>query len=171
MGRADQGINNLDERYVVVPRTLCFITYGDEILLLRGSPDKTIWPNLYNGIGGHVEPEEDVRSAALREIQEETGIEVTHLTLRGIVNVWPDSRRRTGVMLFLFTAQSRTQETRPSDEGELVWVQKDRLGEMELVEDLPTIIPRVLTMEPHQPPFHAHYTYDTNDSLVVSFSL
>ena len=170
MGRKDQGIDELEDRYLVVPRTLCFITYRDKILLLRGNPNKRIWPNLHNGIGGHVEPDEDVYTAALREIREETGLRVTHLTLRGIVNVWPDRRTDTGVMLFVFAAQAHTQEVLPSDEGELVWVDKERIGELELVEDLPIILPRVLAKESRQPPFYANYTYDAKDNLEVSFS-
>jgi 8-oxo-dGTP diphosphatase len=170
MGSADQGITELTGRYLVVPRTLSFITHEDDVLLLKGNPDKRIWPNLYNGIGGHVEPDEDIYAAALREIREETGLEVSHLTLRGIVNVWPDRHIEIGVVLFIFTAPALSQEVAPSDEGELVWVQRDRVGELELVEDLPTILPRVLAMGPSQAPFYAHYTYDSTDTLVVSFS-
>jgi len=29
------------------------------VLLLRGAPKKKIWPDQYNGVGGHVKPDED----------------------------------------------------------------------------------------------------------------
>ncbi len=166
MGRADQGTTQLAGRYVVVPRTLCFITYGDEVLLLRGAPDKRLWPNRYNGIGGHVERGEDVRSAALREIREEAGVEVTDLRLRGIVNVAPDATG-PGVMIFVFTARALSRQVRPSSEGTPVWVRRDGWSDLELVEDLPVLLPRVLGMGPDDPPFFGHYTYDENDQLVV----
>ena len=53
MGQADQKM--IKGRYQVVPRTLCFIIHDDDVLLLRGAPTKRIWPNKYNGVGGHVE--------------------------------------------------------------------------------------------------------------------
>ncbi len=42
-------------RYPVIPRALIFLFTGDSVLLLKGAPDKRIWPGLYNGIGGHIE--------------------------------------------------------------------------------------------------------------------
>jgi 8-oxo-dGTP diphosphatase len=51
--------------------TLCFLTRGDEVLmLLRNKP-----PNrgLWNGVGGHIEPGEKPLQSVLREVAEETG--------------------------------------------------------------------------------------------------
>lgn len=168
MGRADQGVSDLRGRYLVIPRTLCFITHGDDVLLLHGAPNKRIWPNRYNGIGGHVGPDEDVYAAALREIREETGLEVTDLRLRGIVNVCP-SPEGVGVFLFVFTARAVHRVVRPSDEGTPEWIPRERIGDLDLVEDLPILLPRVLGMGPDDPPFFAHYAYDEEDQLVVRF--
>jgi len=168
MGKADQKIT--PHRYQVVPRTLCFITHGDDLLLLCGAPDKRIWPNRYNGVGGHVEPGEDVRAAARREIREETGLSVRDLQLRGVVNIPVDAQSNTGILVFLFTAAAPTREVRPSNEGTLEWVPRSRLAELDLVEDLPTLLPRVLAMGPDDPPFFAHYRYDEHDQLTITFS-
>jgi len=168
MGKADQKI--IPNRYQVVPRTLCFISHDNDVLLLRGAPDKHIWPNQYNGVGGHVEPDEDVRAAARREIREETGLAVDDLRLRGVINIPVDAQNNTGIMLFVFTASAAARSTRPSDEGTLKWVDRDRLAELDLVQDLPTLLPRVLAMGPSDPPFCAHYHYDEQDRLVITFS-
>jgi len=169
VGKADQGATDEVGRYRVIPRTLCFVTHGEEVLLLRGAPQKRIWPNRYNGIGGHVERDEDVRSAALREIGEEAGVAVSDLRLRGVVNIAPDVEG-PGVMLLVFTARAKHRAVRPSTEGTLTWVRPDRLNGLDVVEDLPLILPRVLAMGPAEPPFFAHYTYDEDDRLVVRFS-
>ena len=52
MPKSDQGIDVSlkHQRYTVIPRTLVFITRSDCVLLLRGSPQKRIWANQYNGI-------------------------------------------------------------------------------------------------------------------------
>ncbi|MCH7664271.1 MAG: NUDIX domain-containing protein, partial [Chloroflexi bacterium] len=65
MNASHQGESN--DRYQLIPRVLIFITRGDEVLLLKGAPDKNLWANLYNGVGGHIERGEDVLSAARRE--------------------------------------------------------------------------------------------------------
>jgi 8-oxo-dGTP diphosphatase len=140
------------------------------VLLLRGAPDKRIWPNRYNGVGGHVEPGEDVHTAVLREIREETGLEVRDLQLRGVINIPVDIQNNIGILLFVFTAVALTRDTHPSKEGTLKWVPIDRLGELNVVEDLPTLIPRVLAMGPGDTPFFAHYRYDKDDRLIIKFA-
>ena len=81
------------QHYLAVPRTLVFltganpVTGADELLLLKGAPHKRLWAGKYNGLGGHVEAGEDIRAAAVREVWEEAGIAVEHLTLRGVVNI------------------------------------------------------------------------------------
>jgi 8-oxo-dGTP diphosphatase len=167
MGQTDQKI--IADRYQVFPRTLCFITHGADVLLLRGASDKRIWPDQYNGVGGHVEPDEDVRVAARREIREETGLEVRDLRLRGVINVPVDVHNK-GVLIFVFTATATTRDVCPSEEGALEWVAHDQLEGLDLVEDLPTLLPRVLAMGADEPPFFALYTYDKDDRLVVTFS-
>jgi len=168
MGQADQKM--IKGRYQVVPRTLCFIIHDDDVLLLRGAPTKRIWPNKYNGVGGHVESVEDVRSAALREIREETGLEVHDLQLRGVINIPVDASEKTGIMVFVFTATADTREIQPSGEGTLEWTPRERLLELDLVEDLSTLLPRVMAMDTSEPPFFAHYSYDEQDRLVMTFS-
>jgi len=83
----DQGVDKSADRYKAVPRTLCFITHGDEVLLLRGAHTKRIWPDKYNGVGGHVEADEDIYTSAMREMCEETGLDVADVRLRGILNI------------------------------------------------------------------------------------
>ena len=168
MTQSDQGVEKSANRYKAVPRTLCFITHGDEVLLLRGAPTKRIWPNQYNGVGGHVEADEDICTSAVREMREETGLDVADVRLRGILNI--DAGQETGIIVFVFTAQARGRDVRPSPEGALEWVKRDRIVELNLVEDLPVLLPRVLAMRPDNPPFFARYYYDEHERLVIAFA-
>ena len=52
MPKSDQGVRN--DRYKIIPRTLIFVTRGEQVLLLKGAEHKRLWANQYNGIGGHV---------------------------------------------------------------------------------------------------------------------
>ncbi len=170
MPKKDQGIDvSLKrQRYTVIPRTLVFITRGDHVLLLRGSPQKRIWANKYNGIGGHIERDEDVYTAALREVREETALKVEQLRLVGLINI--DGDQPAGIMLFVFTATSRLGEPIPSEEGTLEWIARDQLAQIDLVEDLPTILPRALAAAPDALPFYAHYHYDEWERLIIQFA-
>jgi len=170
MPKTDQGIevSLKRQRYTVIPRTLVFITRGDAVLLLRGAARKRIWANKYNGIGGHVERDEDIYSAARREVREETGLEVENLRLTGLINI--DGDQPTGIMLFVFAAESRSGEPRPSEEGDLEWIDRRSLDHIDLVEDLPVILPRAVERPPGAPPFFAHYRYDEAERLIIEFA-
>ena len=170
MSKSDQGIEvSLSrQRYTVIPRTLVFITRGEQVLLLRGAPTKRIWANRYNGIGGHVERNEDISSAAKREVIEETGLTIDQLRLCGLINV--DGNQASGILLFVFTAESPAGEPIASEEGALEWIPRDQLIHFDLVEDLTTILPRVLDLPPNAPPFFVHYSYDDKERLVIRFA-
>ncbi len=170
MPRSEQGVeaSPARNRYTAVLRTLCFITRGpDEVLLLRGAPDKRIWANKYNGIGGHVERGEDIHASVAREVREETSLTVRNLTLRGVVNV--DADDSAGVIVFVFSAEYASGEPVSSEEGVLEWVRRDQLDKLPLVDDLPFLIPRILDTAPDDPPFFARTCYDEADRLVIQF--
>jgi len=167
MGRSEQGVAASRGRWHVVPRTLSFVTCDGDVLLLKGAPDKRIWPSKYNGVGGHVERDEDILQAARREIREETGLEVRDLRLRGVVNV-DAGDAQTGIVLFVFTARATTRQTVESSEGSLEWHPQDRLPHEDLVDDLATILPRALAMPDDAPPFFARYWYDAADHLQIA---
>jgi 8-oxo-dGTP diphosphatase len=169
MGREDQGVFASHGRYQVLPRVLCFVTHGDEVLLLRGGPHKRTWAGRYNGVGGHLEPGEDVRAALLREVKEETGLDVEEVRLRGVVHVDADDPIM-GVLFFVFTASAPERQVVPSAEGSLEWFGRGDLPLLDMVEDLPVMLPAVLAMGPADPPFFASYSYDAGNRLVISFS-
>lgn len=132
-------------RYTVVPRTLIFLTRGTQVLLLRGAPEKKLWANRYNGLGGHIEPGEDPRAAALRELQEEAGIIPATLELRALIHV--TRPEPPGIMLFVFVGTASTQTFQASAEGTVEWVELETLATLPVVTDLPTLLPRLLTSE------------------------
>ena len=83
----ESGRSNAPIRHVVVPRTLCFVLYNGDVLVIKRSLHKRIFPGKINGVGGHVDQGEDVAASAAREILEETGLAVTNLWLAGVFHV------------------------------------------------------------------------------------
>ncbi len=168
MSQQDQGADATQGRWLVIPRTLCFVFHGDRVLLMKRAPHRRIFPNYFNGLGGHLERNEDPASCALREIREESGADVTDLRLRGVYNI--DTAQNNGIVLYIFTAQAHTDTLNYShDEGTLYWVPINEIHQLKLVEDLEIILPKILEMNECTIPFSAHLSYDTNDQLVMRF--
>ncbi len=166
MGAAQQGID--PARWTVITRTLCFILNGDDVLLMQRGLHKKAFPGRYNGIGGHVERDEDIYSSALREINEETGLTVHNLIVRGTMHI--DAGQPTGILLFVFTATSDTRTVTDCVEGTLHWIALDRIHELPLVDDLPLLIERLFGAQRGKEPFFAHVRYDALDERVTRFA-
>lgn len=168
MGAAQQGANATQGRWLVIPRTLSFVLNGDDILLMKRAAHKRVFPNQYNGLGGHIERDEDPFTSAKREIEEESGLVVDNVRLRAIYNI--DAGEETGIVLFVFTATSIQREcTADEREGTLHWIPRHKLDTLDLVEDLSLILPRILTMPETAPPLFVHVSYDEQDKIVMRF--
>ena len=168
MGANEQGADATQNRWLTIPRTLCFVLNGSDVLLMKRAAHKRVFPNRYNGVGGHIERDEDPLTSAKREILEETGLTVTNLQLRAIHNI--DAKSSTGIILFVFTAESDSREVIANDEGTLHWVPQKELMKVDLVEDLPIILPRVLRMAKADAPLFVHVTYDEQDKIQLRFA-
>ena len=166
MGKNDQGLQSGKRRYQVIPRVLVFLRNQEEVLLLKGSPDKRIWANLFNGLGGHVELGEDIYSAALREVQEESGLVVSDLELRAIANI-DAGDQEIGILMFVFVGWTQHRRVISSSEGGLHWISIKDLPEVDLVEDLVWLLPRLLKNQDNPGPMYLHYHYDADDRLII----
>ena len=130
--------------FTAFPRTLCFVLHGDDVLLLKGAPTKRLYANLYNGVGGHVERDEDVLASLRREVREETGLKLIDPTLRAIV-VADEGGETPGVVIFVYTAGCSSRRVSASAEGELIWAPRSRLLDYDLVPDLHRLLPLIFS--------------------------
>jgi 8-oxo-dGTP diphosphatase len=163
---SDQGLD--ETRYRVIPRTLVFIFQKNHVLLIKGSSQKTRWAGQYNGIGGHIERNEDTLSAARRELFEETGLNVKDIWLCGTVIV--DASLHTGICIFVFKGESEIRDLKPSSEGVAEWVSCEKISELPMVEDLPILFPVIHKMQLGDIPFSARSYYDSQGKLKVSIN-
>jgi 8-oxo-dGTP diphosphatase len=51
----------------------------------------------------------------------------------------------------------------------LEWVEKGKLSELDLVEDLPQLLPKILDVDDDQPPMNVHVSYDDHDRIRLRF--
>ena len=105
--------------------TMCYIEKEGKYLMLHRTKKKND-PNhdLWLGIGGHMEQGESPGECILREVKEETGLELIDPKLRGIVTFsdgdWYE-------YMFLYSAENFEGELIECNEGDLVWVEKEKV--------------------------------------------
>ncbi|HLW60683.1 MAG TPA: 8-oxo-dGTP diphosphatase [bacterium] len=116
---------------------------GDRVLLLRRNKP----PNdgLYNAPGGKIEPHEDPYESCLREVHEETGLQLPEAALRGIITVVVQETGGQWV-LFVFVADRPAGPADPvtTDEGALRWVPLDEISTLPVFPDIPLMLPHIL---------------------------
>jgi 8-oxo-dGTP diphosphatase len=168
MGANQQGADAIKGRWLTIPRTLSFVLNENDVLLMKRASHKRVFPNQYNGLGGHIERDEDPLTGARREIKEESGLDVHDLRLRAVHNL--DAGADTGIILFVYTAISDSRNfIDDGKEGNLEWIAVDALKDFDLVEDLPIILPKILEMSETAPPYSVHVSYDENDDIQMQF--
>lgn len=106
--------------------TLCYITRGDQVLMLHRVKKKNdINHDKWIGIGGKFEGEESPEECLLREAREETGLTLTQWQCRGVVTFRQEGSE--GEYMYLFTATGFTGQMRECDEGDLQWIPREKL--------------------------------------------
>ncbi len=132
---------------------------GRQVLLIhRNANPNDHHLGKYNGLGGKLDPMEDIVAGMRREIREEAGIECEQLELRGTVN-WPGfGRQGEDWFGFIFRVTAFSGNVIDSNpEGTLEWVDVDRVLELPLWEGDRHFLP--LVFDPNGRPFHGVLPY------------
>lgn len=112
----------------------------------------------YNGLGGKMEPNEDVISCMKREIFEEASIECLQLELRGTINWTNFGKNGEDWLGFIFLITSYVGEPpRSNPEGDLHWIPITSLFDYPMWEGDKYFLPLVFDKDPR--PFHGYMPY------------
>lgn len=99
---------------------MCMVYDGDQILVQdRMDPE---WPGI-TFPGGHVEPNESFVESVVREVKEETGLDISGVRLCG-VKQWTHQNGLYRYIVFLFKTNRYSGELKSSDEGKVFWIDK-----------------------------------------------
>ncbi|MCI5874137.1 MAG: 8-oxo-dGTP diphosphatase [Clostridiales bacterium] len=113
--------------------TLCYIEKDDCYLMLhRVKKENDANRDKWIGVGGKFEAGEMPEECLLREVQEETGLTLTKYRFRGIVTFVSDEWETE--YMHLFTADEYSGDLKACDEGELVWVPKTEIEQLNIWE-------------------------------------
>lgn len=123
----------------------------------------------YNGLGGKMQPDEDVVACMRREIREEAGLECDAMVLRGTVS-WPGFGAQGEDWLgFIFRIDRFTgTPLERNPEGELSWVPVKDIMSLPLWDGDRHFLPLVFDADPRA--FHGVMPYAQGRAVNWSFS-
>lgn len=91
--------------------------------------------------GGHVEPGESFVDSAIREIKEETGLDIKNLKSCGVIH-WSHSKRKNRYIVFLYkTSDFSGTLLEETEEGKVFWASIEEIQNMELSRNFEKYIP------------------------------
>jgi len=120
--------------------TLCYVRQdGKTLMVHRVKKLNDIHEGKWNGLGGKLEPGETPEECAIREIREESGLQVRALALKGILT-FPKFAHDDDWYAFVFVASVKVGQSASvgemidSPEGDLEWIDDDLLHSLNLWE-------------------------------------
>lgn len=109
---------------------MCMISDDDKVVVIeRKGPS---WPG-FTFPGGHVDFGESFTESVIREVKEETGLDIYNPKLCGVKD-WFESGRR--YVVFLYKTNNFSGQLKSSDEGEVSWVKFSELEHLTLANEM-----------------------------------
>lgn len=123
--------------------TLCYVIdkqTNSTLMLHRVKKENDYHEGKWNGLGGKFEQGESPEECAIREIEEECGLKVKSVTMKGFIT-FPLFDGKEDWYVFLFTADEFDGTLIDSPEGNLAWIKNDELTELNLWDGDKVFIP------------------------------
>lgn len=123
---------------------VCFISNGDNSKVLLLKRNRHPMKNLYTGVGGKTHFNEDIHLSCIREIKEETGLEISEIELKGVLKTILADHQSSWI-LFVYIARTWEENLQECDEGKLEWIDKESVADCNLIGFIREIIASVLS--------------------------
>lgn len=147
--------------YTPILATLGYVLSLDQtqvLMIHRNKRFDDLHYGKYNGLGGKVQPDEDIASCMRREIYEESGIRADRMQLRGTIS-WPGfGKQEENWFGFIFRIEQWHGEVHSGNaEGTLEWIPLSQLDTLPLWPSDHLFLPMVFDDDLR--PFHGHMPY------------
>lgn len=117
--------------------TMCMIYTNDGSFLVQNRK-KQDWPGI-NFPGGHVEDNETIQQSCIREIKEETGLDIDNLYSPGYIEWYvPEDGKRH--LCIIFRTNNFSGEMISSKEGEIFFLKEEDLSKYQLSLDFEKVL-------------------------------
>lgn len=114
--------------------TLCYIKHDRKTLMLhRVKQEKDIHKDKWNGLGGKSNPGETPEDCVIREIREESGLLIKNPLMKGFLT-FPLFDGKNTWYVFVFVAKDFEGHLIDCPEGNLEWIDDERLLDLNLWE-------------------------------------
>ncbi len=141
--------------------TVCYIEKeGKYLMLHRTKKQNDINKEKWLGIGGKFEDKESPEECVIREVKEETGLTLNSVNLRGMltfINTICETE-----YIFVFTSNDFTGNITECNEGDLQWIDKEKVTSLNLWEGDKIFIEKIKEESPF---FTIKYQYN-GDTLL-----
>jgi mutator protein MutT len=125
---------------------LCYIiNHQDEILLQYKR--KGFGVGKWNGPGGKVELGETSEQAVIREVKEETGLDIKNLKKMAELEFYFINKEEWNQAVHVYVTKDFTGDMQASDEGELKWFKINEIPYDKMWDDDPYWLPNILAGE------------------------
>lgn len=139
----------------VIPAVLIYLenAQGQILMLHRNAKENDYHEGKWNGLGGKFEPDESPQEAASRELAEEAGVRLAPSAFRvlGLLQ-FPNfkAHKNEDWLVYVLTATLPTglEAWSRGPEGELVWIDRDKILSLNLWEGDRHFIPLVTARRP-----------------------
>jgi len=115
---------------------MCMISDGEGNILVEERV-KDDWRGIAFP-GGHVEPGEAFTDSVVREVREETGLNIESPRLCGVKQFYTDEGER--YVVFLYKADKFSGEVKSSSEGRVFWIKRAELERYGLAADFADLV-------------------------------
>jgi 8-oxo-dGTP diphosphatase len=114
--------------------TLCYIRKNGKTLMLhRVKKENDMHEGKWNGLGGKIEEGETPEECIIREVKEECGLNAKNPLMKGVLS-FPQFSKGETWYVFLFVISEFDGELIESNEGNLEWIDDDKLFDLNLWE-------------------------------------
>ncbi len=142
--------------------TSIYIHTKDKFLLIyRNKEENDFNKGLYLGIGGHKEKDETIEECLIREVKEESNLDLLSYTFHGIIEFKDNEYEE---IMYLYSSDNFKGDIKECDEGELVWVDKIDLFNLPMYEGDKYFINDILNNKTN---IHYKFIYDNRKLIEV----
>lgn len=116
----------------MINSTLCYIKKdGKTLLLKRNKKENDVHEGKWIGLGGKFESSESPEDCVIREVYEESGLKIENPRLKAVIT-FPKFKDNIDWYVFLFEAFDYTGEMIESNEGDLEWIDDEKIDDLNM---------------------------------------